>query len=414
MKRLLTTAILLAIQTDVFADKLSAPLQMYPIDESTDIQNSSVAFKWQKVTGAGINGYRVVISENKRFTGYSNTRLNCIDKTCILGNIDSPSTTTFTTPLRFSGKTYYWKVQAISGSNGKWSKINTFKTAGTSAQPQVLPTVSVNNAPTISLVSANSSSVSNQVYSVQLKANDADNNLDSVSIDWGDNSDVDSQSTVNNQALVFNHLYAAAGNYTWKATAIDLLSLQSQPLTQLVKITAPQQVKAPKVIQVNSNPSTVQQGSSITFSAVLSSNLPSGYSVKVIYGSSNTITMSGSASNYSASVTPNNSGAYKIGVYDSAGKLLQGTEMTGNFSVTQPVPVNVAPSLSFISGNTSATTNTTYSVQLQAADSDNNLSSITIDWGDGASEPKTATNNTTLTFSHIYNSAATYNCTAFS
>jgi hypothetical protein len=51
-------------------------------------------------------------------------------------------------------------------------------------------------------------------------------------------------------------------------------------------------------------------------------------------------------------------------------------------------------------------------VQLQASDIDNNLKSITVVWGDGTTDTQNATNGATLTFTHTYATANTYNWSA--
>ncbi len=209
MKRLLTTAILLAIHVDVFADKLPAPIQITPIDKAKDVSNDSVTLTWRNGATFSPIGYRVVVSENNRFTGYLNSQNICIDKTCILGVTNSPSITTYTTPLRLSGKVYYWKVQAISG---KWSKVNTFKTV----MPQPVPTIS--------------------------------------------------------------------------------------------------SVKADK--------QSIVVGGNITFTAVLNSNLPSGYSVKIDFGNgAQTMTVQGNGYGFTQSFNTIGTQNYSVGIYDVNGTL---------------------------------------------------------------------------------------------
>jgi hypothetical protein len=141
----------------------------------------------------------------------------------------------------------------------------------------------------------------------------------------------------------------------------------------------------------------------------LSGNLPSGYSVKLNYGNTS-ISMSGSGTNYSIVQTPSLLGqqVFTVGIYD-ANNTLKSNSFTGNFEI---VKANSVPTLSFINGNTTATVGTSYSVQLQASDIDNNLKSINVVWGDGATDTQNATNGTTLTFTHTYATANTYNWSA--
>ncbi|MSR16350.1 MAG: hypothetical protein EXR89_00895 [Methylococcaceae bacterium] len=165
----------------------------------------------------------------------------------------------------------------------------------------------------------------------------------------------------------------------------------------------------PSITNASASPSAITQGSSLTFSAVLSSNLPSSYSVTLSYGNTS-VYMSGSGTNYSVVQTPSQFGQqiFTVGIYD-ANNTLKSNSMTGNFEI---VKANTFPMLSFMSGNTTATVGTPYSVQLQGNDSDNNLSLITINWGDGSSNSQNASNGSTLTFSHTYSSVNSFTWSA--
>ncbi len=164
----------------------------------------------------------------------------------------------------------------------------------------------------------------------------------------------------------------------------------------------------PNVSSVTVSPSSIIQGNSLTFSTTLSENLHSGYNVKVDYGNG-LFLLSGSGKNYSLSITPTVSAAYSIGIYDNFNVLKSNTQ-TGNFSVTAP---NAAPTLGLISGDTTATTGTSYVAQLSA--NDDNLSFIFMDWGDGATESKNASSGATVSFSHSYSNANSFiwNATAY-
>ena len=166
----------------------------------------------------------------------------------------------------------------------------------------------------------------------------------------------------------------------------------------------------PNLANAKVNPTSVVQGNALTFIANLDAPLPSGYSVKVSYDNSN-YTMNGSGTNYSLSNTPNNAGlkSFTTGIYDIYGNL-SGTQQTGTFEVTK---LNTAPTLSLISGADTVTAGSAYTLQLQANDTDGNLSNIQItNWGDGSTDYKNATNNSTLSFSHTFNSAGTYTISA--
>ena len=167
----------------------------------------------------------------------------------------------------------------------------------------------------------------------------------------------------------------------------------------------------PSIINASVSPNSTTIGSSVNFSAILSGNLPNGYSVKLSYGA-NTFNMLGSNTSYSLSQIPSTLGqqVFKVGIYDNS-NTLKGTVLKGNFEL---VKGNSAPTLILISGDSNAMVGTSYSIQLQAGDIDNNLRSIKIDWGDGKSDLQIATNGTTITFIHTYPISGAYKLIATS
>ncbi|MEI7840108.1 MAG: DUF1566 domain-containing protein, partial [Methylococcaceae bacterium] len=265
------------------------------------------------------------------------------------------------------------------------------------------------SAPTLRLMSAADRIDKDAVYSVTMQASDDDNNLNSVAIDWGDGKQ-NSQTVTNNSSAVFNHTYSKSGNYSWTAVAYDATGLSSATLTQKLTVNQPvvASVILPTIKEVRASPSSTTLGNSVSFSGILSDVLPAGYGVKVDFGNGwYDMERVFSAMNYVLQLTPSTLGlqTFKIGIFDNAGTL-KGLAMTGTFEITQ---ANNAPTLSLISGADNATIGTAYTLQLQASDSDGDLSFIQIsNWGDGGSDSKNATNGTTVSFSHTFNSAGTY------
>ena len=266
--------------------------------------------------------------------------------------------------------------------------------------------VKANTFPTLSFMSGNTTATVGASYSVQLQGNDSDNNLSLITINWGDGSS-NSQNASNGSTLTFSHTYSSANTYSWSANALDSANASSENLTKSVSVS--NQIVIPSVTAISASPTATTQGNSVNFSAVLSSNLPSSYSVKLSYGNTS-VYMSGSGTNYSVVQTPSQFGQqiFTVGIYD-ANNTLKSNSMTGNFEI---VKANTFPTLSFMSGNTTATVGASYSVQLQGNDSDNNLSLITINWGDGSSNSQNASNGSTLTFSHTYSSANSFTWSA--
>jgi hypothetical protein len=130
MKKLFLTLFILSVITNAvaFAEKAMPPVLLTPTDISKGVSKDSIKFTWQapqNETNAKVNSYRIVISENIRFNGYSPNTSKC-NVTCVVGVVNTPS---YSTSLRSSNKTYYWHVQAISSNeNGEWSTTNYFKT----------------------------------------------------------------------------------------------------------------------------------------------------------------------------------------------------------------------------------------------------------------------------------------------
>jgi hypothetical protein len=263
-----------------------------------------------------------------------------------------------------------------------------------------------NSAPTLNLINSSTTAITGSTYTVQLQGNDVDNNLSSITIYWGDGTS-NSQNTASGSTLTFIHTYNTANSYTWSATAYDSVNASSDNVAKTVSVFS--QITIPSISSASASPTATTVGNSINFSATLSSNLPSGYSVKLNYGNTS-ISMSGSGTNYSVVQTPTIQGqqVFTVGVYD-ANNNLKGNVFTSNFEI---VKANTVPTLSFISGNSTTTAGTSYSVQLQANDIDNNLKSIKVVWGDGATDTQNATNGSTLTFTHTYATANTYNWSA--
>ncbi len=107
---------------------------------------------------------------------------------------------------------------------------------------KIIPT---NNAPTLTLVSGDDSTQQSRdykkVYTLQIKASDSDNNLRSITVDWKDGSKAETQTAINDTALIFTHTYATAGKFTLTATAKDsgTPNLTSTVLSKTIDVIAP-------------------------------------------------------------------------------------------------------------------------------------------------------------------------------
>jgi hypothetical protein len=70
---------------------------------------------------------------------------------------------------------------------------------------------------------------------VQLQANDAENNLQAITVYWGDGKS-DTQNATNGITLTFTHIYPNAGTFTWSSNALDSGYANSAPFIKLVNV----------------------------------------------------------------------------------------------------------------------------------------------------------------------------------
>lgn len=111
----------------------NAPTLNTPSNGATNVSQASVPFSWSvaNVSAAKVNSYRIVISQNSGFSGFTDTGT---DTSSCSGTCFTTSTGTSTSYLKnmdLPGQTYYWKVRA-SGSGGvsQWSVTRSFTTLG--------------------------------------------------------------------------------------------------------------------------------------------------------------------------------------------------------------------------------------------------------------------------------------------
>lgn len=222
-----------------------------------------------------------------------------------------------------------------------------------------------------------------------------------------------------------NALLKPDNNYYWRVEALNAAGLSSLSDirafafgTPITPIDAKFLLAAiPVVTDVPPSPSSVVQGTPITFAATLDIPLPTGYNVKIYYGNG-LITMkdtgaavAGTSFNYVA--TPSvKSSLYTIGIYDSK-NVLKSNKVTGNFEVTPAIPPNVPPTLSIVSGGlTTANVDADYTVTLSATDANSDLRLISMDWGDSTGDSLNLAEGESVIFSHSYNPAGSYTWTA--
>jgi pimeloyl-ACP methyl ester carboxylesterase len=97
---------------------------MNPNNGATNVSQTSPSYRWENVSGATV--YRILVSQNSDFSGYSETTRSC-DSTCFT---DTISSTSYNRALNNADFTYYWKVRAGNpNSGGIWSQESSFRTA---------------------------------------------------------------------------------------------------------------------------------------------------------------------------------------------------------------------------------------------------------------------------------------------
>ncbi len=174
---------------------------------------------------------------------------------------------------------------------------------------------------------------------------------------------------------------------------------------------------APTITKVSVTPTSATAGTMFKFSAELNNPLPEGYKVKIApIGLTGFTTMISDVKNsyaLSRAIYTTGKQTYKV-VIVNAKNVTQGSAKTGSYTITSAAPTNHAPTLTLIKTEITATTNTAYTVKLNAKDVDANLNSITMNWGDN-SEPETltATDGKDVIFSHIYTTADSFGWNAF-
>ena len=159
-----------------------------------------------------------------------------------------------------------------------------------------------------------------------------------------------------------------------------------------------------KITKISVTPTSAPAGTMFKFTATLNAPLTTGNKVKIDLGKG-LASMTGSGTQFALSRAFYTTGkqTYKVGIYN-AKNVLQGVVKNGTYSVTSAAAkLNHAPTLTDYSGDYTITINDTISLTFYAHDTDGNLNSITMDWGDGsAPETLAATEKQGLAFNHIY------------
>lgn len=131
-----------------------------------------------------------------------------------------------------------YKVGIYNAKNVLQGKVSSGSYAVTSI-------TSINHAPTLSLVKAETTATTNIAYIITLNAKDIDANLSSITINWGDNSEPETLTTTDGKDLTFSHIYTSASSFGWNAFASDKGSpvLNSKSISKIVTVSNPEPVE---------------------------------------------------------------------------------------------------------------------------------------------------------------------------
>ena len=143
-------------------------------------------------------------------------------------------------------KTSYSLSRAIFTTGSQTYKVGLYDSKNilqgtlSSGSYTVSSTSTLNHAPTLTLISANSSVNINTASTVTLNAKDVDANLNSITMSWGDNTAPETLIAKESKDLVFRHTYTSASSFSWKAFATDsgVPALSSTPITQILTVTS--------------------------------------------------------------------------------------------------------------------------------------------------------------------------------
>ncbi len=96
--------------------------------------------------------------------------------------------------------------------------------------------VVTNRHPQLEIVSAPSTATAGEPYTIELRATDEDDDLQSITVDCRSIGNVDTLSASEGQIVSFTCTYPRSGDFTWTATADDSSGASSYPVTQSVTV----------------------------------------------------------------------------------------------------------------------------------------------------------------------------------
>ena len=258
--------------------------------------------------------------------------------------------TTWLTPATMtgSGTSYsHTRSTGFSVSGTRNYKVEMFNSSNTivatkTGTVQVNPPPT-NTAPVLSIVTAPSTSVTvNNAVSMTLKATDAENNLQTIQVNWGDGSSTDVQSATSGNNVTFTHTYTSTGSRSWGAAAYDGAGATSNSLSGTITVNT---ATLPTItVPVISTGTTLPY----KFTVTASGSLPDGYYVAINFddlkggwlaqgsagGHFKLTTVSGNTISEERALDYPGIRYFQAGIFNSAG-VLQGSYTTPNTCTLQ-------------------------------------------------------------------------------
>ena len=139
----------------------------------------------------------------------------------------------------------------------------------------VKSSVPINHAPTLTLVSSDTTAIANQKYTITLNAKDVDANLSSITMNWGDSTAPDTLTATDSKGLVFSHTYTTANSFSWSAVATDkgVPALKSTSISKIISVSNSAPIKsATPLVKTTGYTKIDNNGSELPDSAILGSN----------------------------------------------------------------------------------------------------------------------------------------------
>ena len=254
-------------------------------------------------------------------------------------------------------------------------------------------TETVNDRPptaTISPVAPNPAQIG-QTVNASFSATDPDGTVASITVNWGDGSSIDTRPGT---ATSDTHAYASTGTFTITIIATDNSGSKGQATTQ-ESIQA--QIAPPTVTVSSPTPNPAKTGTNVSLNFTISSSAPVT-GIMISWGDGTVDNLSGTATSDTHIYTSTGTAQSKVFTINVTATNSVGT----GFGTTTETATDRPPSVTISSVTSPTNTGQMVNVTFTASDSDGTLSSISVNWGDGA--PADILSGTATSDSHIYNS----------